>query len=78
MYQQIEVQQPSDTAPEFGRVSDVQRLFGIKKGVLYRWINEGRIHSACIREPGNFKGIRLICIESVRNYIRSQMKVEKD
>jgi hypothetical protein len=58
--------------PEFGRVNDVQRLFGVKRGILYRWINEGKVKSVCIREPGNIQGVRLIHLASVRNYINSQ------
>jgi len=64
----------SGVTPEFGRVTDIQRLFGIKRGILYRWINEGRVKSACVREPGNFKGIRLVSVDSVRRYIESQME----
>ena len=60
--------------PEFGRVPDVQKLFGVKRGILYRWIGEGKIKSVCIREPGNIQGVRLIHLESVRNYINSQLE----
>ncbi len=63
-------------SPEFGRVTDIQRMFGVKKGILYRWIGEGRIKSSCIRDRGNLKGIRLISVDSVRAYIESQMDAE--
>ena len=61
------------TMPEFGRVADVQKMFGVKRGILYRWINAGKVKSVCIREAGNIQGVRLIHLESVRNYINSQM-----
>jgi hypothetical protein len=64
----------SQTLPEFGRVQDVQRLFGIKRGILYRWISEGKVKSVLIREPGNIQGVRLIHLASVRDYINSQMQ----
>lgn len=65
--------QAGQALPEFGRVADVQRIFGIKRGILYRWINEGKVKSVCIREPGNVQGVRLIHLQSVRDYINSQI-----
>ena len=62
--------------PEFGRVPDVQRLFGVKRGLLYRWINERKVKSVCLRERGNLRGVRLVCLQSVRDYIREQMGTE--
>ncbi len=64
----------SQTLPEFGRVNDVQRLFGVKRGILYRWIADGKIKSVCLREPGNVQGIRLIHLASVRDYINSHFQ----
>jgi hypothetical protein len=64
----------SQTMPEFGRVRDVEKLFGVKRGILYRWIGEGKVKSVCIREPGNVQGVRLIHLASVRDYIHTQMK----
>ena len=58
--------------PEFVRVQDVQRIFGVKRGILYRWINEGRIQSVCVCDPGNKQGIRLVNLASVRTYIESR------
>lgn len=60
--------------PEFGRVQDVQKLFGIKRGILYRWISDGKVKSVCLREPGNKLGVRLIHLASVRDYITQQMQ----
>jgi hypothetical protein len=64
----------SSESPEFGRVADVQRLFGVRRGILYRWIQDGRVKSVLIREPGNKQGIRLIYLASVRDFIHSQME----
>lgn len=63
----------NQTIPEFGRVKDVERMFGVKRGILYRWIGEGKVKSVCIRETGNIQGVRLIHLASVRDYINSQM-----
>ena len=46
----------SGVQPEFGRVPDCQRIFGIKRGILYRWIQERRIKSVLLRERGNNPG----------------------
>ena len=64
----------NQTLPEFGRVNDVQRIFGVKRGILYRWIGEGKVKSVLIREPGNIQGVRLIHLASVRDYINSQFQ----
>ena len=63
------------TAPEFVRVKDVQKIFGLKRGITYRLIGDGRIKSVCLREPGNIQGVRLIHLASVRDYINSQMQL---
>lgn len=60
--------------PEFVRVNDVQKWFGIKRGLLYRWIKMGKVKSVCIRESGNIQGVRLIHLASVRDYINSQLE----
>src|SRR5690349_5873717 len=63
----------SGVQPEFGRVPDCQRLFGIKRGILYRWIQERRIKTVLLREPGNVHGIRLIHLQSLREYLYARM-----
>ena len=50
--------------PEFGRVPDCQRLFGIKRG----------IKTVLLRERGNKHGIRLIYLQSVRDYLYANME----
>jgi len=37
--------------PEFGRLADVQRLFGLKRGFTYQLINEGKIRSVSLGKP---------------------------
>jgi hypothetical protein len=65
----------NQTPPEFVRVNQLYKIFGLKRGIIYRWINEGRIKSVCLREPGNIQGVRLIHLASVRDYINSQMQL---
>jgi hypothetical protein len=58
---------------EYGRHQDVRRLFGIKRGVLYRLMNEGKVLSINLREPGRRFGCRLIYLPSVRAHLHSLM-----
>jgi hypothetical protein len=70
----IEAGNTNGVLPEFGRVKDVQDIFGVKRGIAYRWMNQKKIKSVLIREPGNIQGVRLIHLASVRDYINSQMQ----
>jgi hypothetical protein len=74
--QPVQAADCSHLLPEFVRVPDVQRLFGIKRGILYRWISEKRIKTCLLREPGNQQGIRLIYYQSLRAYLMSQMEIQ--
>jgi len=68
--------QPGDFAgskPEFGRVADVTRNFGIKRGTLYNLLADGRIKGCLLRVRGQKSGVRLFDMASVRAYISSQM-----
>lgn len=58
--------------PEFLRVKGVERMFGIKRGKLYQLIRNGIVSSKSLRTHGTIRGIRLISVDSVRNYINSQ------
>jgi hypothetical protein len=68
----------SGVMPEFGRWADVQRLFGIKRGKLYTLLSEGKVKSVSLRERGQKHAVRLIHLESVRNYIHRHMKQQED
>jgi hypothetical protein len=70
----VAVGETQQVLPEFGRVKDVQKLFGIKRGILYRWIGTGKVRSVCLREPGNKQGVRLIHLQSVSDYINSRIQ----
>ena len=60
--------------PEFVRVIDVQRLFGIRRGHLYQLIGAGAVKSVCLRrKPGAKTGVRLVHFQSVRDYLNRQL-----
>jgi hypothetical protein len=61
-------------APEFGRIKDVERLFGIKRGTAYSLLATGKIRGCVLRVRGKQSGVRLIDLASVRDYIRSAMQ----
>ena len=61
----------SGILPEFGRYPDVQRQFGIRRGVTYQLIRDGLIRSVPLRKRGSRATIRLIDMSSVREYIRA-------
>jgi hypothetical protein len=58
---------------EFGRVADVTRLFGLKRGTIYNLIRQRRIKSHVLRVCGDVSGIRLIHLDSVRDLLNSQL-----
>lgn len=60
-------------SPEFGRLADVQRLYGLKRGTCYNLLRDGKIRGCLLRVRGKKSGCRLIEMSSVRNFIRSQM-----
>lgn len=59
--------------PEFGRIRDVERIFAIKRGLLYRKINDGTIRSISLRERGKKFGCRLIYLASVRQWLYGEL-----
>ena len=63
----------TDVMPEFGRFQDVQRLFGLKRPTVYNLIAEGQIKSVSLRRRGQMKGVRLIYLQSVSDYLHRLM-----
>jgi len=68
---------PSEPAPnlepEFARVPDIQRLFGIRRGICYRLIGTGDIKSVVIRKTGSQTGVRLVHLQSVRDFLNRNL-----
>ena len=57
--------------PEWLRVNEVKRLFGISKPKLYLLIHEGKVRSAALRGPKKLRGTRLISLASLRAHIEA-------
>jgi len=60
---------PNTMPPEWLRVPDAMRIFGITRSILYLWIADGRIRSTCLHQPGAKRGIRLLSYASLASYI---------
>jgi hypothetical protein len=58
--------------PEFGSTEDVRRCFGIKKGTLYNLHKQRKVRGKVLRVTGDFKGVRIWDMSSVRAFIDSQ------
>ncbi len=56
---------------EYGRFPDLERLFGLKRSYAYQLIDAKLIKSVAIRKRGTRSGIRLIDLNSVREFLRA-------
>lgn len=65
--------QTTEAKPEFGRLRDVERVYGLKRGTTYNLLSSGRIRGCVLRVKGRKSGVRLIEMDSVGQYIRAQM-----
>jgi len=52
-----------------GRLVDLQRLFGCKRGFAYELINSSKLKYVCLRKLSANTGERLIHLLSVRDYL---------
>jgi hypothetical protein len=64
----------SDTAKEFGRTKDVERIFSVKRGTLYNAAKLGLVRGVLLRLRGQKSGVKLWDMRSIENWIRGQMR----
>lgn len=62
-----------ETPPEYGRIEDVLRIYGLKRSSIYNLLKDGRIKGCVLRFRGRRSRVRLIDLGSVRDFIRSNM-----
>jgi|ERR1017187_3940966 hypothetical protein len=74
----VEYDPKQPLTPEFCRMSDLQALFGIKRGLAYLLVNEGKIKTVSLRRLGNVKGVRLVHVASVREYLNSLLETQNN
>jgi hypothetical protein len=60
--------------PEFVDAKGARRLFGLSRAHLYELIKAGEVRSCCIRRPGAFRGRRLFCCRSLREFLTAHME----
>ena len=60
------------SSPEFLTTTDVQKYFGIRKGSLYNLAKLGKVSGKALRITGQFKGVRIWSVDSIRSFIDSQ------
>lgn len=56
---------------QWGRVPDALKQSALSRTKLYQLIESGKIVSVSLREPGQKKATRLICLRSLNDYIES-------
>ena len=56
---------------QWGRVPDALKQSALSRTKLYQLIETGKIVSVSLREPGQKKATRLICLNSLNDYIES-------
>lgn len=66
----------TETKPEWIRIPEAVRIFGIFRTKFYMLINEGRFTSVSLRERFQIRGTRLINYDSLNDYIHSCGKTE--
>ena len=68
----VEPSSVSITSPEFLTTTDVRKYFGIRKGTLYNLAKLGKVRGKALRVTGQYKGVRLWSVDSIRSFIDSQ------
>lgn len=60
-----------NTKPEWLRVPEAVRIFGLSRSALYVLIAAGTIKSTALKKRGVLRGIRLISFDSLAAFIES-------
>ena len=72
----VEPADPSQLQPEFCRMGDLRKLFGITRSMGYLLMNEGKIRAVSLRRPGQKFSVRLVHLASVRAYLNGLLEKE--
>jgi hypothetical protein len=60
--------------PEFLDARGVEERFSIRRSLLYELHNGGHIKSVSLRRRGQSRGKRLFSVDSIRQFLRTQME----
>jgi hypothetical protein len=67
---------PQHIDPEFVDCKGLEAGWGIKRSLAYQLLNDGKIKGVSLRRRGQLRGKRLFSVDSVRQFLRSQMEAE--
>lgn len=67
----------SELRPEWLRIPDATKLFGLSRSKLYELIADRRIKSFCLRERGKIKGIRLLSYDSLYHFLKNEAEAQE-
>jgi len=62
--------------PEWLRIPEAIRVFGLCRSTLYQLITAGKIKSTCLRKRGSERGVRLINYDSLAGYVEQAANAE--
>jgi hypothetical protein len=70
---------PADASakPEWIRIDEAVRRFGLSRSRLYQLIGERRIKSFCLRERNQIKGTRLLSFDSLCEFFEKEAQAEQ-
>ena len=68
------VHQFNNLKPEWIRVAQAVRLFGLSRSAIYEWISSQKIKSTCLRKRGAVRGIRIINYDSLSAVVEQAAK----
>ena len=64
--------------PEWLRIPDATRLFGIGRSSLYELITAGKVRSVCLKQRNALRGIRLINYDSLKAFIEEAVQSQPE
>jgi len=64
--------------PEWIRIDEAVRRFGLSRSRLYQLISKRRIKSFCLRERNQIKGTRLISFDSLCEFFEKEAQAEQE
>ena len=69
---------PNDIRPEWLRVPNAVRIFGISRTKLYELISQQKVKSVSLKERGQLRGIRLLSYDSLNAYLTNLAETQSD
>jgi Helix-turn-helix domain len=68
---QEEISKASHVEPHWLKIGDAVVFSGMCRSKIYALVKRGKIRSACLRDPDNVRGTRVINAKSLNDYIES-------